>query len=195
MAFIAINPTLGEIDLSIVDPAGPGVFNPFNSGATRGYSSFYMEELHGYDQNLGAGTFVYAKFSGTIAADTVVEFTPSQDASGRMVMSATAWAGTANTGKQLGVAVAAGVAGQWGWFQVQGNAIVNCQGAPAAGNPAYWQAAGVLSPTAVAGKQALGATFSTAAAVTIGSGTSAVVLSATQAVVNLSRPIAQGAIT
>lgn len=194
MTFIGTSPILGEVDLSTIDPAGPGPFAPFNGGTTRGWASGYMEEIKGFDPNLGAGVFVYAQFSGTIAAKTVVEFTPSLSG-GKVVMSATAWAGTANTGQKLGAAVASGVAGQWGWFQVDGNALVACQGAPAAGNPAYWQASGVVSPTAVAGKQALGMTFATAANVTIGQGSTAAAIGATTAVVTLSRPIAQGAIT
>jgi hypothetical protein len=59
----------------------------------------------------------------------------------------------------------------------------------------YWQAAGVVSPTAVAGKQLLGAKFATAPSVTLGTGSNAVVLSATQAVVLLDRCTAQPAIT
>jgi hypothetical protein len=95
----------------------------------------------------------------------------------------------------IGVAVSAGTVGQWGWFQVSGNAIATCSGAPVAGNPVYWQAAGVVSPTLVAGKQLLGAKFATAPGVTIGTGSTAVVLSGTQAVLLLDRCTAQSNIT
>ena len=64
-----------------------------------------------------------------------------------------------------------------------------------AGNPVYWQAAGVVSPTPVVSKQMVNAQFATAVSQTVGQGTTAVVLSATQAVVYLNRPFAQGAIT
>lgn len=193
MAFTSYDPILGVVDLTIVDEQGPGPLN-LVAGTGSGRQSFYNEVIRGYDAALGGGEFIYAKYSGTIALGTVCELTPSLSG-GVVINSATAWAGTANTGKPLAVAVAGGAANQWGWFQVEGNAIVVSQGSPVAGNPVYWQAAGVVSPTAVAGKQVLGAQFSTAPSVTIGSGTTAVTLSATQAVVMLDRPHSQSAIT
>ena len=193
MAFVMYDDLIGSVDLTIVDIAGPGPLN-LTAGTGSGRPNFYNTEVRGYDPNLGGGTFVYAKYGGTIAVGTVVELTPSLSG-GVVIQSATAWAGTANTGKPLAVALSAGVVTNWGWFQIQGNAITTCQGSPVAGNPAYWQASGVVSPTAVAGKQVLNAQFSTAPAVTIGSGTGATVLGATQAVVYLQRPCAQSAIT
>lgn len=189
MTFAAYDTLIGAVDLSQVDAAGPGPLNQV-AGTGSGRASFYNEELRGYDAALGAGTFIYAKFSGTIAAGVVTELTPSLSG-GIVINSATAWAGTANTGRPLAVSLSAGVAGQWGWFQIQGNAIVTVSGAPAAGTPVYWQAAGVPSPTGVAGKQMVNAQFQTAVSQTVG-GTA---LSATQAVVYLNRPFAQGAIT
>lgn len=189
MAFVSYDDLIGAVDVSTVDTVGPGPLN-LTAGTGSGRAGFYNAELRAYDPALGGGTFVYAKYSGTIAAGTVVELTPSL-ASGVVVNSATAWAGTANTGRPLGVAVAAGVLGNWGWFQVQGNAITTVSGAPAAGNPVYWQAAGVVSPTVVASKQMVSAQFQTSVSQTVGG----VALSATQAVVYLNRPFAQGAIT
>lgn len=194
MAFTSFDPVIGTINLTDVDTAGPGPFNVLTGGSTYGRENFYNMVIRGYDANLGAGEFVYAKYSGTIAAGTVVEFTPSLS-SGVITISATAWAGTANTGKPLGVALAGGAANQWGWFQVGGNAIVTTSGAPVAGNPAYFSAAGSVQPGAVASKQVLNAQYVTAPSVTIGSGASAVTLTSTQAVLQLNRPCAQGAIT
>lgn len=193
MPFIAYDPLLGEVKLTDVDTAGPGPVNLVN-GTGSGRMSFSMEVLRGYDPALGGGEFVFAQAGGTIAAGTVCQFTQSLS-SGIIIDTAAAWAGTANSGDVLGVAVAALTIGQWGWFQISGHAIATCQGAPVAGNPVYWQAAGVVSPTAVAGKQMEGAKFSTAPGVTLGSGSTAVTLSATQAVLLLNRPSAQGAIT
>lgn len=189
MSFVAYDDLIGAVDLTAIDTVGPGPVN-LVAGTGSGRSNFYNTELRGYDPALGAGTFIYAKYSGTIAAGTVVELTPSLT-SGVVINSATAWAGTANSGRPLAVALAGGAANQWGWFQVQGNAICTVQGAPAAGNPAYWQAAGVVSPTGVNGKQMSGAQFQTAVSSVIGTTT----LSATQAVVFLNRPFAQGQTT
>lgn len=193
MAFVALNQILGEVDLSIVDLAGPGYQN-LVAGTGSGRQNFYLQAVVGYDPNLGGGEFLYMRYSGTIAAGTVCETTPSISG-GIIITNATAWAGTTITGRPLAIAVSAGTVGQFGWFQVQGNAITTVSGAPAAGNPVYWQAAGVVSPTPVASKQVLNAVFATAVSQTIGQGSAAVVLSATQAIVQVDRPFAQGAIT
>lgn len=194
MTFIALDPIMGEVDLAIVDPTGPAPFNPFNGGTGAGRSSFYMEELRGNDPNLGAGVFQYAIAAAGITAGTVVEFVPTL-VNGKMVLTATPWAGVVNSARKLGVAVASPAVGQWGWFQTDGCAIVNVNASPTVNGAAYWQAAGVISSTAVASKQASGIVFATASGVTIGQGTAAVVLSATQAIALLTRPEAQGAIT
>lgn len=193
MAFISINQIIGEVDLSIVDTVGPGPLN-LTGGTGSGRQNFYLQEVVGYDPNLGAGTFEYMRFSGTIAAGTVCEKTPSIS-NGQIITNATAWAGTALTGRGLCVALSSGTVGQFGWFQVQGNAITTVSGAPTAGNAVYWQAAGVVSPTAVASKQMVNSWFATAVSQTIGQGSTAIVLSATQAIVTMNRPFAQGAIT
>jgi hypothetical protein len=194
MSFIAYDPILGVVKLTDIDPVGPGPLNLVN-GTGAGRQSFSFEPIRGYDANLGGGEFVFAQYGATIVAGTVVQFNQTL-VNGNIVNTAVAWAGTANSGDILGVAVAAtGALNQWGWFQIGGNAIVTCQGAPVSGNPAYWQAAGIISPTAVAGKQVIGCKFATAPAITLGSGASAIVLSATQAVVTIEIPTVQTQIT
>jgi len=193
MAFVSTNQIFGEVDLSVVDAAGPGYQN-LVAGTGSGRMNFYLQTVTGYDPNLGGGEFQYMRFSGTIAAGTVCEVTPSISG-GVLIDNATAWAGTAVSGRPLCVAVSSGTVGQFGWFQVQGNAITTVQGTPAAGNPVYWQAAGVVSPTGVASKQMVNAVFATAVSQTIGQGSTAVTLTSTQAVVQINRPFAQGAIT
>lgn len=190
MSFVAYDPIIGVVKLTDIDPNGPG---PLNPSATR--MSFSFEPIRGYDANLGGGEFIFAQYGATITAGTVVQFNNSL-VSGNIVNQAVAWAGTANSGDILGIAVAAtGSSGQWGWFQVGGNAITNVSGAPVSGNPVYWQAAGVVSPTLVASKQVLGAKFATAPGVTLGTGASAFTLSGTQAVVTIEIPVAQSNIT
>jgi hypothetical protein len=193
MGFIAYDTTMGVVKLTDIDTVGPGPVN-LVAGTGAGRQSFSFEIMRGYDAALGGGEFVFAQFSGTIAAGTVCQFNQSLTG-GAIINAAAAWAGTANSGDVIGVAVSAGTVGQWGWFQVSGNAIATCSGAPVAGNPVYWQAAGVVSPTLVAGKQLLGAKFATAPGVTIGTGSTAVVLSGTQAVLLLDRCTAQSNIT
>lgn len=192
MAFVSYDPILGEVDLSIVDTSGPG---PFSIGGTAGRNSQYFGSIRGYDVNLGGGDFVYAKFGGSLAPGTVVQFAESLSASGQIITTANAWTGTANTSQPLGVTVASGTSSNWGWFQVAGAAIVNVSGTPTANGPVYWQANGVVSSTAVASKQMDGAQFATTNAITLGSGSSAVTLPSSQAVALLQYPASQSAIT
>lgn len=191
MSFVSYDPILGEVDLSIIDTAGPG---PFTIGGAAGRMSVFNGELRGYDVNLGGGVFVYAQFGATIGAGAVVKLDQSISG-GKLTSTAQLWDGTANSGRALAVAVSSGVSGNFGWFQVQGNAITNISGAVSANTPPYWQANGVVSATVVAGKQMENAQFATAGGVTLGSGSTAVTLAATQAVALIQYPGAQGAIT
>lgn len=115
--------------------------------------------------------------------------------SGTLVITATPWTGTTVQGKPLAVAVNNMASAQASWFQVEGPAIAVTNGTIASGNPLYWQANGTLSATGVASKQIVNATAASANAVTINSGTSAVVLPTFQSLVMLNRSFAQGAIT
>lgn len=196
MAFTILDTLAGAVDLYNVDPLGPGPLIGLANGPTsKGYANYPGMELRGFDANLGGASFVFAKASAAVTAGAFSEVTVTATATNRYDMVAAPWAGTANSARTLGVAMVTLAAGQFGWFQVQGIAITTVQGAPANGNSVYWQAAGVVSPTVVASKMAFGATFASAVSASIGTGTSAVVLSATQALVMLNWPNAQGAIT
>ena len=186
MAFVAKSTFLGEVDFSIVDVSAPGTIG--------GADSFYNEILSAYDPVLGGAEFLFCKYAGTLTVGQVVEVTPSLSG-GVLTFSATPWTGTANSGKPLGVVYVGGTSANYGWVQVGGAAIASISGSPVAGNPVYWQSTGVVSPTPVASKQMVNAVFATAPSVTLGSGAAAVTLTAAQAVVNLQRPFAQGAIT
>jgi hypothetical protein len=195
MAFVVYDDLLGFVDLYLADTVGPGpLLIAGTAPTTLGRANFPGMELRASDPNLGGGTFIFAKAAAAITLGAVCELTQAVT-SGRYDVAAQPWAGAVNTGKPLCVAVAALASGNWGWFQVEGLAITTVSGAPAAGNPAYWQASGVISPTVVASKQVLNAQFATAVSQTVGSGSTATVLSATQALVLLNRPFAQGAIT
>ena len=196
MPYISNSPDLGFVDLYLVDTVGPGALKLAGSSIAYGRFEYPGIEVTGVDPVLGGGTFVFVQFAGTVAAGGVCELSQTSVSSGaRYDVSAIAWAGAVNTGKPLAVALTGGSAGQWGWVQVQGIAVTNVSGAPAAGNPAAWQASGVISPTIVASKAVLNAQFASAVSITYGSGSGAVTLSGTQALVLLNRPCAQGPIT
>lgn len=206
MAFTLLDVAAGQVDLYNVDTLGPGPLVGLGGvqPTSRGFANYPGTVMRAFDPFLGAGEFMFAKASGTIAYGTVVQLSTSVT-NGRTDVTATAWAGTANAGVSLGVALQSATVGQFVWYQVGGLAITTVQGTPAVSNPVYWQAAGVVSPTAVASKQVVNAQFASAAAAVIGVGIASLVvyapgntagtLSATQALVLLNRPAAQAAIT
>jgi hypothetical protein len=144
----------------------------------------------------------------------VVQFQHAKDSFGNLVLQATPWVGTANSGLSLGVALSNPLAtttssvpsnpfgGQFAWFQIGGAMIVQCAGAPAIGGQTYWSngggsgVGGAVTSTIVASKQCQGTQFASAAGASFGSGTSgAYTLAANQAVMWGTFPLAQGAIT
>lgn len=195
MAYTNYDPILGTVNFSDIDPTGPGPYGLVaggNSGAGR--QSFYNELIRGNDANLGGGTFQYVRFGATLTAGQVVQFSDALT-NGQIVTSAILWTGTANGGAPIGVIVTGGATGQWGWVQVQGNAITAVSGTPTANAPVYWQANGVVSGTVVASKQLVNTQFATTNNPTIGAGAAAVALGTGFAVVQLNFPNAQDAIT
>lgn len=107
------------------------------------------------DAVLGGGEFIYLLGATNTILGSVVTYALSDGVS--LNGTTTLWAGTANTGQVIGVATAAIVASKWGWYQIGGAAIVASSGSVSAGNPLYFQVAGVVQAAAVNGKQILGA--------------------------------------
>jgi hypothetical protein len=193
MAYICNSSNLGFVDLYLNDTLGPGAL--LMTGTSRGRFEYPGVVVTGVDPVLGGAEFMFVQFGGTVAAGGVVELSITSVNSGaRMDVSAIAWAGAANTGKPLGVALAAATVGTWGWVQVSGIAVTNTSGTVAAGDKQFWQASGVISSTVVASKQVLNAEAVSANNATYGSGTGAVTLSG-QSLILINRPCAQGAIT
>lgn len=143
-----------------------------------------------------------------IGAGQVVQFIHATDTFGNLILQATPWTGTANSGLSLGVSLGNPLAlttssspanafgGQYAWFQVSGAMVAYTAGTPAAGNQCYWSATGVFQPTSVASKQASGLQYAGAKAAQYGSGSSGLItLPSNMAVVWGTFPAAQGAIT
>lgn len=174
MAFTATNPTLGIVNLTDVDPT-PGAVGRWPQFGT---------VVQGVDPSLGAGEFIFLKGVASLAAGDWVTYNGLTGVTTR-------WAGTANTGQPIAVAVGTPSATQGGWFQIGGNALANVGGTVAAGDSAFFNATATTKSAAVAGKQVLGAIAATANGATVGN----VTASATQAVYTLNRPVVQGQIT
>src|SRR3954470_17071935 len=134
--------------------------------------------VKGEDPLYGGGEFIYLKGVANTVAGDVVEYDQYTGATTR-------WAGTAGSGKPLAIAMSANVANQWGWYQIAGAAVLNTNGTVNIGDRAFWQAAGFVSSTLVAGKQVNGMAALTA------NGTP----STNKAVYETQRPVAQGNIT
>jgi hypothetical protein len=140
--------------------------------------------IRAVDPVYGAGEFIYLLgVVGTVIGSVV---TWNGNAAGVPSYQTALAPATANLAQPLAVAMSANVAGQYGWYQISGNAVVATNGTLAAGPaPVYLAGTGQLTSTAAAGKQVVNAQNVTA------TGTPA----ANQAVVEIARPFAQGAIT
>ena len=157
---------------------------------------------------------VQGTYVAGIGAGQAVQFTHVVDAFGQLILQAKVWAGAANSGLSLGVALgnslaltstsapASPFAGQFAWFQIGGAMVVYSAGAPAVGSQTYWNTGtgsstgGFVTPTAVASKQMQGTQYASALAATLGIGTSGqFTLPANMAVIWGTFPLAQGAIT
>ena len=115
----------------------------------------------------GTGEFIYLPGVSALAVGDVVTFVTSAGVS-YTDAAVVRWAGTANTAAPLAVATSAiTTTTQFGWFQVQGAAVVNTSGTVAASDKAFFSATATLQSTSVAGKQVLGAVASSANGVPI----------------------------
>jgi hypothetical protein len=136
------------------------------------------------DPTYGVGEFILLKGVASTIVGSVVTY--NGNSSGTPTFQTTIAPSTANLAQPLAVAMSANVANQYGWYQISGNAVMATNGTLAAGpGPVYLAGSGQVTSTAAAGKQVLNAINVTA------TGTPA----ANQAVVEINRPCAQGAIT
>lgn len=136
------------------------------------------------DPTYGSGEFIYLLGVASTVVGSVVTY--NGNSSGTPTYQTTLAPATANTARPLAVAMSANVAGQYGWYQISGNAVAATNGTLAAGPaPIYLAGSGAVTSTAAAGAQVVNAVNVTA------TGTPA----ANQAVVEINRPFAQGAIT
>jgi hypothetical protein len=140
---------------------------------------------HDADGTLGGAEFIYLK---GVASTVVGSLVTWDGASAGVPTYQTALCpSTANLAQPVAVAMSANVAGQFGWYQLSGNAVISTNGTLVAGpGPVYISATpGQVTSAAAAGKQILNMRNLTA------TGTPAT----NQAVVQMERPFAQGAIT
>ena len=105
---------------------------------------------------LGSGEFIWLPGVASTIVGSWVSYSTSSGTSN--TGATTLWAGTASTPFPLAVATVANAASTtWAWYQISGAAVCATSGTIAAGNPAAWQAAGVVQGTVVSTKNVVGA--------------------------------------
>lgn len=127
-----INSTLAGVGGT---PAVPSGIQPLN---------FIGKRVRAWDPTYGEGEFIYLTGLASTAAGDVVIYDEKANTTVR---------GVAGSRGPAAVAMAANVAGQTGWYQIAGAAVVNtAANTVAAGNPMYWTAAaGALDDAVVSG--------------------------------------------
>jgi hypothetical protein len=140
------------------------------------------------DPVYGAGEFIYLQgVAGTVQGLAVTWGGNASGVPSYQTALASPSATLGNKAAPIAFAMGANLAGNWGWYQIGGQAVVATNGTLAAGpGPVFVSTvAGQLTSTVAAGAQILNAVNVTA------TGTPA----ANQAVVSIDRPFAQGQIT
>ncbi|HXC38408.1 MAG TPA: hypothetical protein VN667_05635 [Burkholderiales bacterium] len=175
MAYIITNPQVGHaVGIAQTDSG----FTPPNASSAVPTPPLYPGMVvTAEDPTYGVGEFILLLGTASTAAGDWVSFQSGSYATTR-------WAGTANEGRPLAVAMAATGANTWGWYQIAGNAVANISGTVAANDKVYWQSTATTSSTQVNGKQVLGA---------IAAGANGVP-AAGKAVITIDRPHSQGQI-
>lgn len=140
--------------------------------------------IRAYDPVYGQGEFIYLLGVASTVRGSVVTW--GGNSSGTPTFQTALAAVTANQGQPLAVAMGANLGGNWGWYQISGQAVVATNGTLAAGpGKVYLAGSGQVTSSAAAGTEVLNAINVTA------TGTPAAGL----AVVSMQRSGAQGAIT
>lgn len=114
-------------------------------------------KIQALDPLHGVGTFIYLKGVASTVVGIPVEYDVNNGTT-------TLWAGTANSGKPLAIAMSANVLNQFGWYALEGSVPVLVTGAVAIGDKAFFAAGPTFQTAAVASKQVMGAVASSASA-------------------------------
>ncbi|TPK70201.1 hypothetical protein FJ930_19735 [Mesorhizobium sp. B2-4-15] len=181
MAYVPHTPYLGlpPIASTIAAPAAGAL--PLGRGSP---GPFLGDIITAQDPVYGVGEFIYLLGVVGTVVGSLVTFDGAN--AGTPTWQTALAPSTANLNAPLAVAMSANVAGQYGWYQLFGSAVVATNGTlAAAGAPVYLAGTGQVTSTQAAGKQVVNARSETA------TGTPAAGL----AVVKINYPFAQGQIT
>lgn len=166
MAYVPVNPLLG---IPAIGGTSTTALQPLGT------------IVEAYDTTLGSGEFIYLLgVAGTVVGSLVT-------------FDATTWqtALSAVTGNQVNpvaVAMSANVAGQYGWYQIEGNAVIKKTAVHVTPQVAVFQSAttGRIMSTVASGKQILAARSANLTTVTA---------TVSTVIVTIDRPSKQGQVT
>ena len=137
--------------------------------------------VRAFDSTYGGGEFVYLKGVDSTVVGSLVTYSPTAHTT-------TLTPNTANLNQPVAVAMSANVSSQWGWYQVNGAAIIKKTAVKVSPNVPVYQSGttGRVMSTAASGKQLMNARSLNAA--TVASATSTIT-------VLIDRPFLQGAVS
>jgi hypothetical protein len=135
--------------------------------------------VEAFDPTLGGGEFIYLKGAASTAIGNLVTYDPLNHTTALSP-------NTANLAQPVAVAMSANVANQWGWYQIEGPAVILKTAVKVSPSVALYQSAttGRVMSTAASGKELVNARSVNAA--TVASATSTITAL-------LDRPFLQGA--
>jgi hypothetical protein len=140
--------------------------------------------VRAFDPLYGEGEFIYLVGVAATVVGSVATWggVSGSGAAGKPIYQTALAPSTANLGQPLAIAMSANVAGQYGWYQIAGTAVVAENATFAAAAKAYLAGSGQLTTTQANGKQVLNA-LTVAADGTPAGG---------QGLIHVNRPFAQG---
>lgn len=134
-------------------------------------------QVRAYDTTYGEGEYVFLRGSANIFAGALCYYNDNAVADTAKL---TTTSGVVDGGSPLCIATAAIVADKYGWFQIEGKALVYKTATkidPASTFKVYLSGtAGRVMPTSVAGRQIIGARFAATATVTTTTSTCVITL-------------------
>jgi hypothetical protein len=115
--------------------------------------------VRAFDPLYGEGEFIYLVGAASTVVGSVVTFggVTGSGASARPTYQSALAPSTANLGQPLAVAMSANLAGQYGWYQIAGTAVVAENATFAVAAKAYLAGSGQLTTTQANGKQVVNA--------------------------------------
>lgn len=176
MAYVIQTPSLGFAPI-----ASTKVAQTTMSAGGRSPGPELGDIVRATDPIYGSGEFIYLLGVAATAVGSLVVWDGAS--AGTPTYQTALCPSTAGLDQPVAVAMAANLAGFYGWYQIAGHAVIATNGTLAAGpGPVYIGSAGNITSTQANGKQILNARNDTA------TGTP----SANLAVVQINRPMAQG---